>query len=207
MIVCVGIAGGSGAGKSTLAQGLLARLCPDAGLIMHDWYYRDQPGLPPEARARRNYDCPDALETERLAADLEALRAGQGIEAPTYDFVSHNRGADTRRIEAHPVVVVEGILVLSDPRLHALLDIKVFVDAPADLRFIRRLERDLAERGRSAQSVIRQYLEQVRPMHTEHVRPQKTWADLVVDGTGPAGEAIDPIMDAIARQRHAAVAG
>lgn len=152
----------------------------DVTIIEHDSYYRDHPDLSVEERAALNFDHPDAFETSLLVQHLEELRRGRGIDKPAYDFSSHRRLAETTRVEPHRVVIVEGILVLVEPELRDLFDLKVFVDTDADVRFIRRMQRDVKDRGRSAESVVAQYLETVRPMHLQFVEPSKRYADLIL---------------------------
>ena len=191
----LGIAGGTGSGKTTIAQKLLSSIPPgSAVLIDHDAYYRDRSSLPREERERINYDHPDAIETELLVQHLALLRAGQGVDVPHYDFREHARRPDTRRVEPAPVVVVEGILVLADERLRAHMDLKLFVDTDADIRLMRRLQRDIEERGRSFAQVREQYDGSVRPMHLAFVEPSKRFADLIV----PEGGENQPALDVIA---------
>lgn len=190
----VGIAGGSGAGKSTLAQLLAERLPGRAVVIEHDAYYRDQAHLPFAARLRTNYDHPDALETELLAAHLERLRAGEHVDAPQYDFVLHTRMAATRHIVPCELTVVEGLHVLHDPAVRRLLDLSVFLDLPAGLRFIRRARRDVRERGRSIEFAVTQYLATTRPMHLRFVAPARDHAGLVVDEHCPLPEIVERIL-------------
>lgn len=181
----VGIAGGTGAGKTTIAQHLVDALPPgQAALLAHDAYYRDRSGLSPEQRARVNFDHPEALETSLLVEHLNHLRSGNAVHIPDYDFVTHQRKKDWIPIAPAPVVLVEGIMVLVDPRLRKLLDIKLFVDTEDDIRVLRRFNRDINERGRSFDSVRRQYLETVRPMHVEHVEPSRQHADLIIPEGG-----------------------
>lgn len=175
----IGIAGGTGSGKTTLAHALAAALGDMPAVIAQDWYYRDQRHLSREQRQRTNYDHPDAIETELLLADLDQLRVGVDIDAPQYDFTQHLRATETRRIEPCPIVIIEGLHVLSEAILRDMLELGVFLDVPADIRLIRRLKRDIAERGRSADGVIAQYLEQVRPMHEKYVAPSRKHADIV----------------------------
>lgn len=177
----IGIGGGSGSGKTTIAEALYGELGPERSvLIFHDAYYRDQSHLLLAERSRLNYDHPDALETELLIEHLRELLAGRPVRRPTYDFKSHARAAETVEIEPAPVILLEGVLVLADPDLRQLMDLKIYVDTDADLRFMRRLQRDIEERGRSVDSVIRQYLDTVRPMHVEFVEPSRAHADLVI---------------------------
>jgi len=152
--------------------------------IPHDAYYRDHSHLPMEERSKVNYDHPDSLETELLVEHLKALRAGQAVEIPVYDFTTHSRTQQTRRIEPASVVLVEGILVFAEPALRDLFDVKLYVDTDADVRFIRRLQRDIEERGRSVRSVCEQYLTTVRPMHLEFVEPSKRYADVIIPEGG-----------------------
>lgn len=191
----VGIAGGSGSGKTTITEALMRALGPNATLLQHDWYYRDQSNIPTDQRATLNFDHPEAQETSLLTEHLDALRAGQPIEAPQYDFTTHSRAPKTRHIGPVPMVVVEGINTLVDDTLRARFDLTVFVDAPPDIRFIRRLQRDIAERGRTAACVIRQYLEQVRPMHNTYVEPCRDHADLVLSGEADLDESVHRILE------------
>lgn len=179
MIRVIGIAGGTGSGKTTLSNALAAALGDRAVVIAQDWYYRDQRHLSREERQRTNYDHPDAIETELLLADLDQLRVGVDIDAPQYDFTQHLRATETSRIEPCPIVIIEGLHVLGEAILREMLDVGVFLDVPSDIRFIRRLQRDIAERGRSVECVIRQYLEHVRPMHEKHVGPSRKHAEIV----------------------------
>jgi uridine kinase len=191
-VFVLGIAGGSGSGKTTIAQKLLSSIpAGSAVLIDHDAYYRDRSSLPREERERINYDHPDAIETELLVQHLALLRAGQAVGVPHYDFREHARRADTRRVEPAPVVVVEGILVLADERLRAHMDLKLFVDTDADIRLMRRLQRDIEERGRSFAQVRAQYDSTVRPMHLAFVEPSKRFADLIVPEGGENQAALD----------------
>ncbi|MFV1960355.1 MAG: uridine kinase [Acidimicrobiia bacterium] len=178
----IGIAGGSGSGKTTIAEAVVDRLDGKVALMQHDAYYRDTPELSYQERTRVNYDHPSSLESELLVEHLETLRTGVAIERPIYDFAEHLRAEETIRIEPAPVVVVEGILVLSEPALRSELDLKIFVDTDADLRLARRLERDIEERGRDVDSVIAQYFRTVRPMHIEFVQPSRRYADLIIPG-------------------------
>lgn len=186
----IGLAGGSGSGKTTIAEEVVDRLDGRVALLHHDAYYRHLVELSFEERTRVNYDHPNSLETELLIEHLEMLRSGLAIDHPVYDFAVHLRAGETIRIEPAPVVVVEGILVLSEPELRSELDLKIFVDTDADLRLARRLERDINERGRSVDSVIKQYFDTVRPMHLEFVEPSRRYADLIIpEGYNPAAVA------------------
>lgn len=180
----VGIAGGTGSGKTTFAQAVAEQLEDKATLIAHDNYYRAHDDLIYDQRVVLNYDHPDAYETSLLIKHLIDLKQGKSVEIPTYDFALHNRAARTITIHPSPVIIVEGILILADERLRDLLDIKVFVDVEADVRILRRLARDVDERGRSVQSVIDQYFATVKPMHEAFVEPSKRFADFIVPANG-----------------------
>jgi uridine kinase len=183
--ITIGVAGGTGSGKTTVALKILERVGFDrVAYVPHDAYYRDASHLPPAERAQLNFDHPDALDNDLLIAHLKRLQALQVVEIPVYDFKTHSRMAETRRIDPQPVILVEGILIFADKRLRELMDVKIFVDADADLRFIRRLQRDMNERGRSTESVINQYLRTVRPMHLEFVEPSKRYADVIIPEGG-----------------------
>jgi uridine kinase len=191
----LGIAGGSGSGKSTIARAILADLPPGAGVLLEqDNYYRAQSHLPLEQRERVNYDHPDALELELLMAHIDALRTGNSILRPTYDFSIHDRAKTGVKIDPAPVLVVEGILVLADERLRTRLHVKVFVDTDADIRLMRRIRRDLEHRGRSFAQVRKQYYETVRPMHMAFVEPTKRFADIIVPEGGQNRVALDLIL-------------
>ena len=185
MTLVIGIAGGTGSGKSTVAKKIAAMLpAGESVLLEYDAYYRDFSRLPLEERAHLNFDHPDALESDLLAAHLEALRAGRAIDVPSYDFKTHRRLAESRRLEPARVVIVEGILLFVEARLRALMDIKIFVDTDADIRVFRRIRRDLEQRGRTFESVREQYYKTVRPMHLQFVEPSKRWADLIIPEGG-----------------------
>ncbi len=191
----IGVAGGSGSGKTTVSHAILERVGRDRiAYLQHDAYYRDRSALPPAERARINYDHPDSLETDLLIEQLKQLRAGRAIEMPQYDFAQHVRKSTTRRVEPRAVILVEGILIFADRALRDLFDIKIFVDTDPDLRFLRRLQRDIAERGRTVESVIAQYLETVRPMHLEFVEPSKRYADVIIPEGGFNTIAIDMVV-------------
>jgi len=192
--IIIGVAGGTGSGKTTVSSAILDRVGRDEiAYLQHDSYYRDRSSLPPEERANANFDHPDALESELLAQHLRSLKAGQTVAVPLYDFTTHTRRHETVRVEPRKVILVEGILIFAEKALRDLMDIKVFVDTDADVRFIRRLQRDLSERGRTVESVIRQYTETVRPMHLEFVEPSKRHADIIVPEGGFNVNAIDMI--------------
>jgi len=194
-VITVGVAGGTGSGKTTLVQALIKRIGPErVAFLPHDAYYRDLSGLSLEERGRVNFDHPDALETELLIAHIRRLQAGEAIAMPQYDFVTHTRRRETVIVEPRPVILVEGILIFVDPELRELFDVKLYVDTDPDVRFIRRLRRDIEERGRTVQSVIQQYLDTVRPMHLEFVEPSKCYADLIIPEGGFNIVALDVIV-------------
>ncbi|HVS16060.1 MAG TPA: uridine kinase [Thermoanaerobaculia bacterium] len=181
----LGVAGGSGSGKTTVAQAILQAVGRTRiAFLVQDSYYRDIAWRSEEELRSHNFDHPDALDTALLVAHLQALRAGRDVEVPVYDFVEHRRRPETVRVEARPVVLIEGILLFAEPRVRELLDFKIFVDTDSDVRLVRRLRRDVEERGRSVPDVIRQYLETVRPMHLEFIEPSKRWADVIVPEGG-----------------------
>lgn len=191
----LGVAGGTGSGKTTVSHAILERVGRERiAYLQHDAYYRDRSALPRAERARINYDHPDSLETDLLIEHLKQLRAGHAIEMPQYDFAQHVRQAATRRVEPRAVILVEGILIFADRALRDLFDIKIFVDTDSDLRVLRRLQRDIAERGRTVESVIAQYLETVRPMHLEFVEPSKRYADIIIPEGGFNMIAIDLVV-------------
>jgi len=183
--VVIGVAGGTGSGKTTVAREILRRAgTHQISLIQHDAYYKDLDALPLAQRAMRNFDHPDALDNDLLISHLQELKVGRPVELPVYDFTTHTRTAETQRVEPHRVVMVEGILIFADEALRRLMDVKIYVDTDPDIRFIRRLERDIAERGRTMDSVIQQYLATVRPMHQEFVEPSKRYADVIIPEGG-----------------------
>ncbi len=193
-VVCIGVAGGTGSGKTTVAEAIVARIgAQRIAYIQHDSYYRDLSHLPEQERLRCNFDHPDALESELLVQHLQALRRGEAVEMPVYDFTRHVRTRQTRRVEPRKVILVEGILIFAEAMLRREFDIRIFVDTDADLRFLRRLQRDISERGRTVESVIAQYLETVRPMHLEFVEPSKRWADVIIPEGGFNTVALDMI--------------
>lgn len=191
----IGIAGGSGSGKTTVAQEILNRVGPSRiAYLPHDAYYRDLSGLPPARRAEVNFDHPNALESELLVQHILQLKKYQPVELPVYDFSIHTRTERTIPIKPQPVIMVEGILIYVEPELRKLFDIRIFVDTDSDLRFIRRLQRDLTERGRTTESVIHQYLKTVRPMHLEFVEPSKRYADIIIPEGGFNTAALDMVV-------------
>jgi uridine kinase len=192
--VVIGVAGGTGSGKTTVAQEILNRAGTEQiSLIQHDAYYKDLGSLPVPQRAMMNFDHPDALDNELLISHLKALKAGQSVEIPVYDFTTHSRSSETRWVEPHRVILLEGILIFADEALRKLMDVKIYVDTDADIRFIRRLQRDIAERGRTMESVIHQYLATVRPMHEEFVERSKRYADVIIPEGGFNEVAIEMI--------------
>jgi uridine kinase len=196
----VGIAGGTGSGKTTVAHKLAGAMPAGRCVsVEHDAYYFDQGHLPPEERAKINYDHPASLESSLLAEHLRQLRAGRAVDVPIYDFATHTRKQETRHVEAAPVVIVEGILVFVEAALRDQMDIKIFVDTDPDIRLMRRIRRDLEHRGRTFQSIRDQYYATVRPMHLEHVEPSKRWADLIVPEGGDNHVALDVLLGRLGR--------
>jgi len=193
--IIIGLAGGTGSGKTTVANVVLERVGAERiAYVPHDAYYRSLADMAPAQRDTINWDHPNALDTDLMIEQVQALRAGNAIELPVYDFMTYARTADTVRVQPQPIILVEGILIFADARLRQLFDMKIFVDTDADLRFIRRLRRDLAERGRTAESVVRQYLATVRPMHLEFVEPSKRYADIIVPEGGRNEVAMEMIV-------------
>ncbi len=194
----IGVAGGSGSGKTTVVRRIVESLGPEHAVVLeHDRYYKDRGDLRLEERASLNYDHPDALETDLLVRHVLALKAGEPVDVPHYDFTRHARRDDTTRCHPRRAIIVEGILIFSDPALRQAMDVKVFVDADADTRFIRRLQRDVAERGRTMESVVEQYMSTVKPMHFEFVEPTKRYADLIVPVGGHNAVAIDLMLSLV----------
>lgn len=187
----IGLAGGTGSGKTTVARALLDLAGQNAIILPQDAYYRAQHDLPREIRAHTNYDEPSAFDTPLLISQLDMLLDGKTVKRPVYDFTQHNRAEETVVVSPAQVIIVEGILVLHDSELRERMNLKVFVDAPPDERFIRRLERDVSERGRSAESVISQYRRTVKPMHDLFIEPTKQHADLIVPEGGKNNAALD----------------
>ncbi len=188
----LGIAGGSGSGKTTITKAVVERLGGDVDILQHDAYYLHRPELPLEDRAQLNYDHPDSLETTLMVEHLCALLDGRSADVPQYDFSQHLRRTETRRVDPAPIIVVEGILVLSEPSLRRHMDLTVFVDTDADLRLTRRLQRDVNERGRTVDSVLAQWERTVRPMYLAFVEPSKRHADLIVQ-EGYSEEAVSAL--------------
>ena len=195
MTLVIGIAGGTGSGKTTIARKITDALLSDkVDRIEHDSYYRDRPELSYDERCGLNFDHPSALETTLLVEHVRTLREGQAVEVPIYDFTTHRRLPETRPVEPRNVIVVEGILVLADPALRDLMDIKIFVDTDADIRAFRRIRRDIEHRGRTFQQVRDQYYKTVRPMHLQFVEPSKRWADLIIPEGGDNRVALDVLI-------------
>lgn len=203
MTLVVGIAGATGSGKTTVARRLTESLPRGSvALLQHDSYYRDRGDLSYEQRCELNFDHPDSLETTLMVEHLQLLRAGKAARVPIYDFTTHRRRIDTVRIEPAAVVVVEGILVLADSDLRGMFDIKVFVDTDADIRVFRRIRRDIEQRGRSFESVRKQYYSTVRPMHLQFVEPSKRWADIIL----PEGGRNQVALDLLVAKLHTVIA-
>jgi uridine kinase len=199
----IGISGGTGSGKTTVANRILESVqASEVVFIQQDSYYRNLKDLPLDYQHVANFDHPDALDNDLLVNHIRKLRAGESVELPIYDFRTHTRANETRSVEPRPIVIVEGILIFADPRLLEQMDIKVFVDTPDDIRFIRRLRRDLDERGRTVESVIEQYVGTVRPMHMQFVEPSKRYADVIIPEGGHNLVSIDLISGKI-RERLA----
>jgi len=189
----IGVAGGSGSGKSTVTRQVLASVGPDmASVLYQDDYYLDQSHMSPEERRKTNYDHPQAFDWPLMVQHLQALRRGEAIEMPSYDFTQDNRASKTIHLKPAPVIVVEGLFALYDADLRKMMSLKIFVDTAPDVRFIRRLQRDMAERGRTAESVINQYMDTVRPMHKQFIEPTKRRADVILPH-GANGPAVDII--------------
>ena len=194
----IGVAGGSGSGKTTVVRRIVESIGDGEVIVLeHDRYYRDRGDLRLEERAALNYDHPDSLETDLLVSHLETLRAGGSVDVPMYDFAQYAREESTETVAPRRAVIVEGILIYTDAALRRLMDVKVFVDTDDDTRFIRRLQRDISERGRTVQSVIDQYLSTVKPMHLEFVEPSKRYADIIIPQGGHNAVAIDMLMTLI----------
>ena len=198
--IIIGVAGGTASGKTTVSDAILERVGREhIAYIQHDSYYRDLSHLPLAERAKLNFDHPDALETGLLVAHLRRLQAGEPIEVPLYNFATYQRTGKTRRVAPRRVVLVEGILIFADKELRDMMDVKLYVDTDADLRLIRRLQRDIRERERSLESVIHQYMETVRPMHLEFVEPSKRYADIIIPAGGFNEAAIEMVVARIQR--------
>jgi len=191
----IGIAGGTGSGKTTVANVILKRVGRDhISYLPHDAYYRELGDLPPDQKAAVNFDHPNSLETELMIEHILELKAGRAIELPVYDFSTHSRTGKSIRVESHRVIIVEGILIFAEPGLRELFDVKLFVDTDPDIRFIRRLTRDITERGRTTENVIHQYMTTVRPMHLEFVEPSKRYANVIIPEGGLNEVAMDMVI-------------
>jgi uridine kinase len=194
----IGICGGTGSGKTTVAHKIIHAVGGEGVVyLQQDAYYRNLGDMPIDLRHKVNFDHPDAFDTELMINHLEALRAGECIEQPTYDYQTHSRRAETVHVVSRPVIIIEGILVFDDAKMRGLMDLKIFVDADADIRFIRRLDRDVHERGRTLESIITQYMTTVRPMHLQFVEPSKRYADIIIPEGGYNEVGIDLIIEKI----------
>jgi uridine kinase len=194
----IGVAGGSGSGKTTVVAAIVRRLGRDqVSVIQHDSYYRDRSSRSLEERVHLNYDHPDSLDTTLLAQHIKSLANGEAVRVPVYDFATHTRTSETVLLRPRRLVIVEGILILADEAIRTLLDVAVFVDTDADIRIIRRLERDMEKRGRTRESIVRQYLDSVRPMHLEFVEPSKIHAHVIVREGGHNEAAIEALIEHI----------
>jgi len=194
----IGICGGTGSGKTTITDRIIAALSEESVLILQqDHYYKDLPDLPLDERAKQNFDHPDSMDTPLLVEHVGRLHDGRSVERPVYDFTQHRRLPQTLRLEPRPALIIEGILIFENRALRDLMDIKIFVDTDADLRFIRRLERDIRERGRTVESVVQQYMATVRPMHMEFIEPSKRYADMIIPEGGYNDVGIDLVIQKI----------
>lgn len=196
-IMAIGIAGGTGSGKTTITRLLSERFGKDVSVIYYDNYYKAHDDLTYDERAKINYDCPDAFDTELFLEDVAKLKRGEDVLCPVYDYTVHNRSNQTLLIKSAPVILLEGILLLSDERILDLLDIKIFVDTDADVRILRRIMRDVKERKRSLESVVEQYLTTVKPMHEMYVEPSKRYANIIIPEGGHNMVAVNMLMERI----------
>ena len=196
-VITIGIAGGTGSGKTTITEKIVRRFGGNVTVVYYDNYYKAHDDLTYEQRAKLNYDHPDAFDTDLILRDLAALRRGEAAQCPVYDYTVHNRAKETKELNPAPVIIVEGILILHDKRMCDMMDIKIFVDADADERILRRIVRDVRDRGRSLESVIEQYLTTVKPMHEKFVEPSNRNADIVVPRGGSNTVALSMIMESI----------
>lgn len=193
--VTIGVAGGTGSGKTTIAEEIVRRVgAEQIAYLQHDSYYFDWDDMPRDPRNQPNFDHPNALETDLLIKHLKQLKSGHAADVPLYDFATYRRLSDVRHVEPRPVILIEGLLIFVEKRLRELFDIKIYVDTDGDLRFIRRLRRDIAERGRTMDSVVEQYLNTVRPMHLEFVEPSKRYADVIIPEGGFNTVALDMVV-------------
>ncbi len=195
----IGIAGGTGSGKTTLTERIRERFTSEVSVLYHDNYYKRHTGMTYEERSQLNYDHPDAFDTDLIVRDLGALRRGEAVQCPVYDYTIHNRSDQTIEVKPTRVIIVEGILIFADPALRDLMDIKVFVDTDADVRILRRVMRDVKERGRTLDSVVNQYLTTVKPMHEAFVEPSKKYADIIVPQGGHNTVALEMLIERIRR--------
>ena len=203
--ICVlGVAGGSASGKTTIIKKLQDYFGEDIAVISHDAYYKAHPDMSFEERSKLNYDHPDSFESDRMAEDVRKLIKGYAIDMPVYDYVNHNRSEETIRIEPKTVIVMEGILILENKELRDLMDIKIFVDTDADERLMRRIQRDMIERGRSIESIIGQYSDTVKPMHEEFVEPSKKHADIIIPRGGENAAGLDMLITYMNKKLHEA---
>lgn len=196
-IMAIGIAGGTGSGKTTITRLLSERFGKDVSVIYYDNYYKAHDDLTYDERAKINYDCPDAFDTDLFLEDVAKLKRGEDVLCPVYDYTVHNRSNQTLLIKSAPVILLEGILLLSDERIRKLLDIKIFVDTDADVRILRRIMRDVKERKRSLESVVEQYLTTVKPMHEMYVEPSKRYANIIIPEGGHNMVAVNMLMERI----------
>ena len=196
-IMAIGIAGGTGSGKTTITRLLSERFGKDVSVIYYDNYYKAHDDLTYDERAKINYDCPDAVDTELFLEDVAKLKRGEDVLCPVYDYTVHNRSNQTLLIKSAPVILLEGILLLSDERIRDLLDIKIFVDTDADVRILRRIMRDVKERKRSLESVVEQYLTTVKPMHEMYVEPSKRYANIIIPEGGHNMVAVNMLIERI----------
>jgi uridine kinase len=193
--IVFGVAGGTASGKTTVAQAVLGAVgASQIAYLPHDAYYRDMGHLTFEDRSRLNYDHPESLETELMVQHVQQLLGGRPVQTPVYDFMNHRRTAATNLVEPAPIILLDGILIFTHRELRDLMDIKIFVDTDADVRFIRRMQRDMEERGRSLESIVTQYLETVRLMHLEFVEPSKRYADVIIPHGGLNRVAMDMVV-------------
>ena len=198
-VMVIGIAGGTGSGKTTLAKNIAKHFGSDISMLRHDDYYKRHDDIPLADRAKLNYDHPDAFDKELLHKHIDMLKNGQSVDSPIYDYKVHNRSDETRHVPATPVVVLEGILVFEYKELLEKLDMKIFVDTDADVRILRRITRDVKQRGRTLDSVVKQYLTTVKPMHEAFVEPSKKHADIIIPEGGKNPVAYNMLITEIAR--------
>ena len=196
-VITIGIAGGTGSGKTTITRRILDEFGGDVSVLYHDNYYKRHDNIPFSERKKLNYDHPNAFDTPLLVQHLDALRAGQPVACPTYDYTVHNRAAETITVVPAKVVVVEGILIFAEPELRERLDIKIFVDTDADVRILRHIVRDVRDRGRDLESIVTQYLTTVKHMHEMFVEPSKRYADIIIPEGGHNQVALDFVMERI----------